>query len=379
MSLPWNKLLAAALFPCVASGVLAAPGPCGVAPVRPRCEYRVDPLGIDSPHPRLGWILQPVDTAARDLAQSAYEVIAASSPSLLAAGRGDLWDSGKVASDQMNLIPYGGKPLASSEQVWWKVKVWDQAGVESAWSPAAQWTMGVLTGADWSGAKWIAAPDANQPNNGSGPKSTYETVLLRREFTVRPGLRRALAHVCGLGQYEMTLSGTKVSADLLTPGWTWYSKTCLYNTYDITPALTTGTNAAGLFLGNGFYNIHKGRYTKTTGSFGPVQAIALIRLEYSDGSVENVVTDERGRPPRGRSLFPRSTEGRITTRGLCSRGGTSRALPMPDGPRPPSPMVPAARSRGSPRPGRRSAHSMSCWPLPESGPRTGCPGRIHRL
>jgi hypothetical protein len=303
MSLPWKKLLPAALLLCVTSGVLAAPGPCAVAPVRPRCEYRDEPLGIDSPNPRLGWILQPADPAARDLAQSGYEVIAASSASLLAAGRGNLWDSGKIASDQMNLIPYNGKPLASSEQVWWKVKVWDQAGVESAWSPAAQWTMGVLTAADWSGAKWIAAPDANQPDNGSGPKSTYETVLLRREFTARPGLRRALVHVCGLGQYEMTLNGSKVGAELLTPGWTWYSKTCLYNTYDITPALATGNNAVGLFLGNGFYNIHKGRYTKTTGSFGPVQAIALIRLEYSDGSVENVITDGQWKAASGPITF----------------------------------------------------------------------------
>jgi hypothetical protein len=321
MSFPL-KLLAGicVLFGFAINGVAASSS--SVAPVRLRCEYRVDPLGIDVANPRLDWILQAVNPGDKGLSQSGYEVLVASSPDLLAQDKGDLWDSGKVASSQMAQIPYAGKPLASSEGVWWKVKVWDQSGAVSAWSPVAQWTMGVLTTADWAGAKWIAAPDANVPNNGSGPKSSYETVLLRREFVVRPGLRRALVHVCGLGQYEMTVNGLRADEDFklvsnapwhstgglhgfdeLAPGWTWYDKTCLYNTYDITGELLTGSNAAGIFLGNGFYNIHKGRYTKVTGSFGPIQAIAMIRLEYQDGSVDTVVTDGNWKVASGPITF----------------------------------------------------------------------------
>jgi alpha-L-rhamnosidase len=272
-------------------------------PTRLRCEYRPDPLGIDSPNPRLDWVLQPTQPAARGLVQGAYEVLVASSPFLLARDQGDLWDSGKVDSDQMNQLPYAGKPLASGQQVWWKVKVWDQREILSGWSPVAQWTMGVLQNADWQSAKWIAAPDANQPNDHKGPKPKYETVLLRREFTVKPNLQRALVYVCGLGQYEMSLNGTKVGNDLLSPGWTRYDKTCLYDTYDITPSLQPGANAAGLFLGNGFYNIHGQRYTKIQDSFGPVQAIALIRLEYKDGTVDNVVTDENWKTSSGPITF----------------------------------------------------------------------------
>jgi hypothetical protein len=203
----------------------------------------------------------------------------------------------------MNQIAYAGNTLISNERVWWKVRVWDQTGVPSAWSPAAQWTMGLLDPADWFGAKWIAAPDANQPNDGDGPKAQFETVLLRRQFTVKTNLRRALIHVCGLGQYELTVNGRKVTADLFTPGWTWYAKTCLYDTYDITTALQPGRNAAGLFLGNGFFHIHKGRYTKVTGSFGPIQAIALIRLEYQDGSIDTVVTDGKWTAASGPITF----------------------------------------------------------------------------
>ena len=83
---------------------------------------------------------------------------------------------------------------------------------------------------------------------------TAATYMLARPFDVRPGLRRAAVNVCGLGQYEMTLNGKKVGDDLLTPGWTKYDRTCLYDTYDVTAMLQTGRNAAGLLLGNGMYN-----------------------------------------------------------------------------------------------------------------------------
>src|SRR5579863_6971780 len=124
------------------------PALASLVPARLRCEYRVDPLGIDSPQPRLDWILTATNSAARGLAQTAYRVLVASSPDLLAKDQGDLWDSGQVASNQMSQLPYGGKPLISNQACWWKVRVWDQSGAPSAWSPIAQWTMGILSDAN---------------------------------------------------------------------------------------------------------------------------------------------------------------------------------------------------------------------------------------
>lgn len=69
----------------------------------------------------------------------------------------------------------------------------------------------------------------------------------------------------------------------------------LYDTYDITSMLKPGPNAAGLTLGNGMYKAEQGRYTKFTGSFGPQKAIAEIRLEYGDGTVDWVTTDQSWR------------------------------------------------------------------------------------
>src|SRR6202012_1018499 len=108
------------------------------------------------------------------------------------------------------------------------------------------------------------------------------------------GLQRALIHICGLGQYELSANGRKVGDNLLSPGWTKYERTCLYDTLDLTPDLVQGTNVLGVMLGNGMYNIPPGeRYAKFRGSFGPPKLIAQIELFYTDGSTEIIPTDPR--------------------------------------------------------------------------------------
>jgi alpha-L-rhamnosidase len=285
--------------------LLSADMNAGLIPQRPRCDYRENPVGIDSATPRLDWWLQSSDPSARGQGQTAWQILAASSPTLLESGRGDLWDSGKVASGNTTQIPYAGLPPQSHQTVWWKVRAWDAADRPGDWSPPAQWTMGVLRPEDWAGAAWIGAPDDSAPDLAKA-KPKFETVLLRREFEVKPGLKRALAHVCGLGQYELSLNGAKIGQDLLTPGWTKYEKTCLYDSYDITRDLRPGPNAAGLFLGNGMYLVHGGRFagnTKMTWAYRPLQAVALVRLEYHDGSVQTLVTDDTWRCASGPITF----------------------------------------------------------------------------
>jgi hypothetical protein len=244
---------------------------------------------VDSAAPRLSWKLAGSRHGQR---QTAYQILVASSPQLLARARGDCWDSGKVDSGETLGVPYAGKPLASSAQVFWKVRAWDKNSRASGWSQTASWTMGVLRPLDWN-AHWVGAASAtNTP-----------TLLLRRQFTVKPGLRRAVAHVCGLGCYEMSLNGLKVGDALFPPGWSKYDRSCLYDTYEITSLLRHGDNAIGLLLGNGMYNVRGGRYTKFTGSFGPLQAIGQVRLEYTDGSVEILGTDVNWRVSPGPITF----------------------------------------------------------------------------
>ena len=122
-------------------------------PVDLRCEYRVNPLGVDAAAPRLSWKSQPTVPAARGLGQSAYQILVASSAALLMRNHGDLWDTGKVDGDTSIQVPYAGKPLVSSQGVWWKVCVWDDKA-RATWSMPASWTMGLLSPDDWKG-KWI--------------------------------------------------------------------------------------------------------------------------------------------------------------------------------------------------------------------------------
>src|SRR5258707_540261 len=125
------------LFGCSAVAVAA------LAPANLRVEWLPEPLAVEAEKPRLSWRVEESDVAVRGQVQTAYRVIVAASAEALSKDAGDLWDSGKVASGETLNIEYSGKPLASGRACFWKMKVWDKDGVESAWSPAARWAMGL--------------------------------------------------------------------------------------------------------------------------------------------------------------------------------------------------------------------------------------------
>ncbi|MEA3479096.1 MAG: family 78 glycoside hydrolase catalytic domain, partial [Bacteroidota bacterium] len=128
-----------------------------------RCEYRVNPLGIDVHKPRLSWI---IDSDERGQKQNFYQVLVATSKEQLAKNEGDIWDSDKIDSDQSVHVIYKGKRLESQMQCFWKVRVWDKDGNPSPWSKPAMWTMGLLESSDWT-AQWIGLdmPETNQRND----------------------------------------------------------------------------------------------------------------------------------------------------------------------------------------------------------------------
>lgn len=145
-------------------------------PVNLTCESLENPMGVDRIHPSLSWKLE---SGMRGQKQTAYRVLVASSIDKLDQDIGDLWDLGKVESDQSIHIAYAGKPLSSKAACWWKVQVWDEKGETAGWSPAARWTMGLLNAEDWQ-AQWIGAP--TMPTTQADPvvitveKATYRTL-----------------------------------------------------------------------------------------------------------------------------------------------------------------------------------------------------------
>src|SRR5205823_79937 len=92
---------------------------------RLRCEYLVNPEGIDERVPRLSWTIESDRRGAR---QTAYRIRVASLLEKLSCDEGDLWDSGRVESSRTTHIAYAGSLLTSRQVCHWRVQVWDDAG-----------------------------------------------------------------------------------------------------------------------------------------------------------------------------------------------------------------------------------------------------------
>ncbi len=205
------------------------------APSNLRCEYLSDPLGVDTPQPRLFWVL---GHSQRDEKQTAYQVLVATKPDLLAQDRGDQWDSGKVGSEEFIQIVYGGKSLESGKNYYWKVRTWDKEGRASDYSQPAQFGMGLLTREEWKGS-WIGGGSANGNE-------------FRKEFTISGKPANARVYITALGYDELRVNGKKIGHNVLDPGWTTYAKRVLYTTYDISSNLHEGTNAIAVMIGGGW-------------------------------------------------------------------------------------------------------------------------------
>jgi len=137
-----------------------------------RCEYRLNPLGIDVTNPRLSWI---TESNRRNWTQTAYQILVATSPENLAQDKGNLWDTGKVSSDESVHIVYAGQPLKSKMLCYWKVRVWGGKGQAAQWSEPANWSMGLLNESDWE-AKWIG-DKAEVPDKKRLPFNGYHSQL----------------------------------------------------------------------------------------------------------------------------------------------------------------------------------------------------------
>lgn len=265
-------------------------------PVALRCEYRVNPLGLDETQPRLTW---RVESRERGQKQTAYQVLVASSEKLLRPGKADLWDSGQVAGDQTVNVVYFGRPLPSRQECFWKVRVWDRDGA-AKWSAPASWTMGLLKPGDWS-AEYISHRDTTPVH-----KSTKELYLpparqYRKEFSATKKIRRAMVYATALGIYELYLNGQRVGDAHFAPGWTDYHQRAYYWTYDVTSQVKRGRNAIGVWLADGWYSgyigfgLLTGIGTEKTGryTYGKTPALmAQLEIEYTDGSRETVATDK---------------------------------------------------------------------------------------
>ena len=429
-----------------------------------RCEYKTEPVGIDIPQPRLSWVVLSTKEGQRSLKQQSYHIKVASTLDALKT-KPDLWDSGKVNSDQTVNIEYQGKKLVSKQECYWSVNIWDQDGAESGWCKPQRWIMGFLNPADWhaqwvgfdgkvpdnqsklasllnfKGLSWVwtaGAKAGNQPvgdayfrkvidipagrkvvqanflavaddgftlylnghdsgassswkspaslditgriqpgqnafgfkvsNAGNTPSpaglmgklvvlfedgtdplivpidgtwrcsrapgerwkwADYEDVswetcsaivaygaqpwgelkvginvmspapYLRKSFALNKSVKRAVLFASALGVYELHLNGQVLNQDVLSPGWTDYSKRVHYFGYDISKQIKQGENALGAILGDGWYSGFLA-FTGKRNYYGEhPRLLAHLYIEFKDGSSQIIGTDASWKAAHG--------------------------------------------------------------------------------
>lgn len=141
-----SVVLLTALFLLICSDDAVSGKPKGEAVVihTQTCENQINPIGIGTPFPRLGWTSKNLDTCY------AYQIIVSDRPEDMQARKGRMWDSGIVVSDRQTDILYAGKRLKSGVRYYWCVRVFDAAGISSGWSETAWFETVFLSPKEWS-------------------------------------------------------------------------------------------------------------------------------------------------------------------------------------------------------------------------------------
>lgn len=264
------------------------------------CEYLRNPIGVDAVVPRLSWQLED---DKRNQSQTAYRLLVASSQSALHRNEGDLWDTGRIVSDQSTLIEYAGRKLSSRQYCCWKVKTWSNTGTESEWGEAASWEMGLLQPDDWK-AQWITAGNAAEPIVRPAP-------FFRKQLALAKPIKSARSYSCGLGYHELYINGSKIGDHVLDPAFTRFDRRVLYVTHDVTAMLRQGKNSVGVILGNGLFNQDLQccwDFNKAPWRANP-RVILQIHITYDDGSEETVLTGPDWKVTTGPIVFDATRSG----------------------------------------------------------------------
>ena len=263
-------------------------------PVQLQVENLTRPLGIDDATPRFSWELNDPAPGAR---QTAYRVLVATRAELLADGKADVWDSGKVSSAQSLNVKYAGPAVKPSTRYWWRVQVSGADGKSYPASAPEWWETGLLSlgwKGDWIGwetaeeaavrkapAHWIVNPDVVP---GTGKKNSEQVLGYRKTLSIDKPLEKAILFATGEDTISVWVNSNPVMTAEPYPashhlGWQKFGRA------DVTKVLAEGQNTIAI---RSIHYIDK--YGEAKRKDAPPMMATLL-LFYKDGTTGTVVSD----------------------------------------------------------------------------------------
>lgn len=264
-----------------------------------QCEDQTNAQAIDIRNPKLSW------KWSGDPSRKQKKVWIRIATQKNRLNNPDLWESPALETEEPWIRYSGPQALLSAQSYWWQVRIEDHEGKKSFWSRPARFVTGLFDSNDWK-AKWIGAPwqgenEAAFENDHTPPPAP----IFQKSFEVKGKIKEAYLFCSGLGYFEASVNGQKVSEDVLVPNQTNYGKRpdlirarvpiedafmrykVNYLGYDVKALLQSGSNRLQILLGNGFYNATQ----KWVMPYGSPRMIAQLHLEYADGRKDCIVSD----------------------------------------------------------------------------------------
>jgi hypothetical protein len=252
-------------------------------------EWQRRPLALDTRRPRFRWTLA-APPGLRGLGQSAFRLVVTDETDEV------VFDTLRSTSTEMAFQPRRDVPLKSQHRYRFRLRVWDQDGQALA-VVSDTFATGLLAPDDRHG-RWLSnatdlLPRRAIEGRGARVEKAAPLPLFRKRVSIGKPVRYAHLCIAGLGQYQLSIDGNKISPDGINGAWTNFDKRVLYDAYEVTGQLGLGEHSLGVALGNGFFNVEAldGRYSKIDGTFGRPQMWCRLRVVYADGSEEILASD----------------------------------------------------------------------------------------
>ena len=232
-----------------------------------RVQNLVEPVAIETRKPAFSWV---VNSDLRGDIQTAYRIIVSSSRTGAEHDIADLWDSGKRSSRDQNNVRYGGAPLQSASEYFWKVRTWNRDRKQSEWSSISRFVTGMLNVSEWKG-KFLGKKD-------------YQ--LYRKEFSSDPSkqIASAFLFVGSLGVPVVYINGKQVGDAVLNSAESVIKKTTWYRGFDAGSLVHGGKNALGVMMGTG-------QLGRSYGNPDMIKFILNLVIKYHDGTSTVVSSD----------------------------------------------------------------------------------------